>query len=212
MQNHTKLLPYQYHVIYEPGSKTSCDYGSHHPQIHAYSDEITAAWGTEYGKDIYVNRIIDDLLPKAVTIPMIQTELRKDQILLDLKEDIVINKYCRNSLPQYKIVFDELTVVNDIIMRDNKIVIPPSLYADVIGLAHEGHAGCDKTLNLLRETCWFPGMSQMVRNYVEPCRPCHAAIPNTRLQPFKPNLLPDQPWQYVHADSRFQSVPSIIFM
>ena len=71
MQNHTKLLPYQYHVIYEPGSKTSCDYGSHHPKIHAYSDEITAAWGTEYGKDIYVNRIIDDLLPKAVTIPMI---------------------------------------------------------------------------------------------------------------------------------------------
>ena len=138
---------------------------------------------------------------------MIQTEFRKDQILLDLKEDIVINKYCRNSAPQYKRVFDELTVINDIIMRDNKIVISPSLYADVIGLAHEGHPGCHKTLNLLRVTYWFPGMSQMVRNYVETCRPCHAAIPNTRLQPFKPNLLPDQPWQYVHADSRFQSVP-----
>ena len=98
-RHRTKLLPYQYHVIYEPGSKTPCDYGSRHPQIHAYSDEITKAWGVENGKDIYVNRIIDDLLPKAVTIPMIQTELRKDQILLDLKEDIVINKYCRNSLP-----------------------------------------------------------------------------------------------------------------
>ena len=74
----------------------------------------------ENGKDIYVNRIIDDLLPKAVTIPMIQTELRKDQILLDLKEDIVINKYCRNSLPQYKRVFDELTVANDIIIETKK--------------------------------------------------------------------------------------------
>ena len=85
-------------------------------------------------------------------------------------------------------------------MRDNKIVIPPSLYADVIGLAHEGHAGCDKTLNLLRETCWVPGMSQMLRNYIETCRPCNAAMPNTRPQPLKPNLLPDRPWQYVHAD------------
>ena len=130
---------------------------------------------------------------------MIQTELLKDQALLDLKDHIVTNKYCRNCLPQYKRVFDELTVVNDIIMRDNKIVIPPSLYADVIGLAHEGHAGCDKTLNLLRETCWCPGMSQMVRNYVETCRPCNAAIPNTRPQPLKPNLLPDRPWQYVHV-------------
>ena len=83
---------------------------------------------------------MDDLLPKAVTTPMTQTEFLKDQILLDLKEDIVINKYCRNSLPQYKRVFDELTVVNNI-MRDNKIVISPSLYADVTGLAHEGHPG-----------------------------------------------------------------------
>ena len=40
----------------------------------------------------------------------------------------------------------------------------------------------------------------MVRNYVETCRSCHAAIPNTCLQPLKPNLLPDRPWQYVHAD------------
>ena len=139
--HHTKLLPYQYHFIYEPGSKTPCKYGSRHPQIHAYSDEITEAWGVENAKDIYVDRIIDDLLPKAVTIPMTQTEFLKDQILLDLKEDIVINKYCRNSLPQYKRVFDELTVVNNIIMRDNKIVISPSLHADVTGLAHEGHPG-----------------------------------------------------------------------
>ena len=82
----TKLLPYQYHVIYKPGSKTSSNYGSSHPQIHAYSDKITEAWGVENATDIYVNIIIDDLLPKAITIPMIQTELQKDQILLDLKK------------------------------------------------------------------------------------------------------------------------------
>ena len=43
-------------------------------------------------------------------------------------------------------------------------------------------------------------MSQMVKKYVETCRPYHAAIPNTRPQPLKPNLLPEQPWQYVHAN------------
>ena len=48
--------------------------------IHRYMHAVTKkqAWGVENGKDIYVNRIIDDLLPKAVTIPLIQTELRKD--------------------------------------------------------------------------------------------------------------------------------------
>ena len=199
-RHRTKLLPFQYHVIYEPGLKTPCDYGSRHPQMYTYSDELTEAWGVEKGKDIFVNRVIEELMPRAVTTQMIQAEICKDQTMMNLKDDIITNKFCRNSLPQYKRVFDELTVANDIIIRDNKIVIPPSLHADVIGLAHEGHAGCDKTLKLLRETCWFPGMSQMVKKYVETCRPCSAAIPNTRPQPLKPNLLPDRPWQYVHAD------------
>ena len=36
--------------------------------------------------------------------------------------------------------------------------------------------------------------------HVETYRPCNAAIPNACPQPLKPNLLPDRPWQYVHAD------------
>ena len=148
-RHRTKLLPFQYHVTYEPGLKTPCNYGSHHPHIHAYSEQLTEAWGVESGKDIFVNIVIEELMPRAVTTQMIQTELRKDHTVLDLKEDIITNKFCRNSLPQYKRFFDKLTVANDIIIRDNKIVIPPSLHVDVIGLAHEGHAGCDKTLKLL---------------------------------------------------------------
>ena len=58
----------------------------------------------------------------------------------------MINNYCRNSLSQYQRVFDELTIVNNIIIRDNKIVMPPSLYADVIELANEDHSGYEKTL------------------------------------------------------------------
>ena len=27
----TKLLPFQYEVVHEPGKETPCDYGSHHP-------------------------------------------------------------------------------------------------------------------------------------------------------------------------------------
>ena len=44
-------------------------------------------------------------------------------------------------------------------MRGTQIIIPDSLQAEVIGLAHEGHMGATKMLNLLRKTCWFPQTS-----------------------------------------------------
>ena len=60
--------------------------------------------------------------------------------------------------------------------------------------------GHDKTLGLLRETCWFPGMANTVKKFVETCRPCLAAIPATQQEPLKPTMLPDHAWQHVHAD------------
>ena len=85
-------------------------------------------------------------------------------------------------------------------MRGSQAVIPTSLQAEIIGLAHEGHMGADKTLNLLRQSCWFPSMGQLVREYVRTCLPCAEAVSHTPLLPLKPNLLPERPWQNLHVD------------
>ena len=58
----------------------------------------------------------------------------------------------------------------------------------------------NKTVNFLRETCWFPSMHKMVSEYVKSCIPCAAAVPNTRPVPLKPQYLPELPWQKLHAD------------
>ena len=61
----------------------------------------------------------------------------------------------------------------------------------MVQLAHEGHMGADKTLGLLRDHCWFPGMAFMVRQYVETCLPCLAAVPGTSKEPMKATPLSD---------------------
>ena len=43
-------------------------------------------------------------------------------------------------------------------------------------------------------------MSKLVDKYVESCNTCAAAVPNTPPVPLKPNMLPEHPWQYLHAD------------
>ena len=72
-------------------------------------------------------------------------------------------------------------------MRGTQVIIPESLQAEVIGLAHEGHMGATKTL---RQTCWFP----------QTCLPCSTTIPSMHPEPLKPHMLPERRWQQLHAD------------
>ena len=85
-------------------------------------------------------------------------------------------------------------------MRGTQIIIPESLQADVIGLAHERHMGATKMLSLLRQTCWFPQMSKLVNEYIQTCLSCSATIPFTHPEPRKPRMLPKRPWQQLHSD------------
>ena len=43
-------------------------------------------------------------------------------------------------------------------------------------------------------------MRKQVLSYVESCLPCSAAQAHTPPVPLEPNLLPDRPWQRLHAD------------
>ena len=188
-------------MIYEPGSKTPSDYGSRHPPSANFTSAQKREWHVEdENSEIIVNAVLNDNLPTAVPIEMLQAETAKDETLASLKDDILTRGYCTSPVPKFKKLFSEFTVVSNVIMRENRVVIPTSLQAEVIGLSHEPHMGIDKTVNLLRETCWFPNMHGMVTDYVQSCLPCAAAVPYTRPVPLKPQYLPDRPWQKQHAD------------
>ena len=196
----TKLLPFQYTIVYDPGKITPCDYGSCHPPPNTdFTEEERVDWATEDETDIFVNRVIQDQLPQAITLEILRAATAIDLDLQLLKEDIIPNKTCHNHLVSFHKIFHKLSYIKGIIMRGSQAVILTSLQAEIIGLAHKGHMGADKTLNLLRQSCWFPNMGQLVREYVRTCLPCAAAVSHTPLMPLKPNLLPECPWQILHA-------------
>ena len=202
-RHRTKLLPFQYTVVYEPGSQTPCNYGSCHPPQHMdFTETEISEWCIEQGTDIFVNRVIEDNLPKALSIEMLQHHTKKDTKLSLLSRYVQTHKekHCQKDLPAYSGIFNELTLFNGMILRGEQVIIPPSLYSEVTSLAHEGHQGADKTLKLLRETCWFPGMRNHVIQYVKSCIACNAATSHENPVPLEPNLLPQRPWQKLHAD------------
>ena len=183
---------------------TPCDYGSRHPPPNTgFTEEERVDWAIDDETDIFVNWVIQDQLPQAVGLEILRATIRAtDSDLPLLKEDIITNKTCCNHLVSFQKIFHELSFIyrRDHNVRKSGCHFPTSLQAEVIGSAHEGHMGADKTLNLLRQSCWFPNMGQLVREYVRTCLPCAAAVPHTPPVPLKPNLLPEHPWQNLHAN------------
>ena len=103
------------------------------------------------------------------------------------------------TLPQA--ITKNVWTIDGIVLKGNQAVLSVSLRTNAIGLAHEGHYCADKTLHLLRQTCWFPGMRKQAQDFVASCLPCNAVQPSHIPTMFLcNNFPPDRPWQKVHAD------------
>ena len=94
----------------------------------------------------------------------------------------------------------DLSVVNGVVCRGSRVVVPIALQKRVVELSHRAHQGVSKAKHFLRTFCWFPGMDRAVENQVRGCLPCQAVQPAHNNQPIKPSELPTGPWQYVEMD------------
>ena len=68
-------------------------------------------------------------------------------------------------LRKYSNVFNELAVVDGLVLRGERIVVPQTLREAIGKIAHEGHQGIVRTKQLLRAHVWFPCMDTMVEKH-----------------------------------------------
>ena len=66
---------------------------------------------------------------------------------------------------------------------------------------HEmGHLGEIKGLNLLQQNYWWPGCSSLMRKAVRKCHECQNVTKQHNIEPMKPEMLPEGPFQKVAVD------------
>ena len=171
-------------MVYELGEETPCDYGyCHPPECGNFNERQIEEWYIEPGTEVYVNRVLKEILPHAITLDILRRASSKDKTLKLLISYIKTqNKSdCKKHLKPYYSIFDELTEVDGVILCGSQILIPESLQTDIIGLAHEGHHYTKKAFStpqtnmLVSRKCWFPGMRKQVLSYVESCLLCNVA-------------------------------------
>ena len=109
--------------------------------------------------DEYVNFIITNAIPKAITLEEVEKATLEDttlQRVMKLTRDgrwPNMQKSDDSSVRSFFNIRNELTIAPNekVLMRGTRIVMPTILQDRAVNLAHEGHQGITKTKSLLRE-------------------------------------------------------------
>ena len=100
-------------------------------------------------------------------------------------------------------VRDELVCHTDnILLRNNLIVIPSALRSQVIAIAHEGHQGMSRTMNELHKDMVPVRVDEHVEDTIKSCIACQATkYANTSsMEPLKMSDMPKKAWENLSAD------------
>ena len=84
-----------------------------------------------------------------------------------------------------------------------QLLLPATLREKVITNLHDdtGHQGIERTLQLMRERCYWPKMYSDVENWIKNCERCTLAkMPNPRIRPPMGSLLATKPLEILAVD------------
>ena len=74
----------------------------------------------------------------------------------------------------YLSIRDEITEMNGILMKGERVIVPSSLRKEMKAKIHEGHLGIEKRKARARETMFWPGINGEIREMVQQCSACLA--------------------------------------
>jgi hypothetical protein len=135
----------------------------------------------------------------------IQEETRKDD------EIQAVQKVIREGWPEtrrqvepivrpYFDFLEELWVLDEILYKGERIVIPQKMRGRALNMLHESHQGIVKTKQLARDLVYWPGLNKQVEDLISRCSPCQERRPVQQREPLLPTAIPELPWQHVAED------------
>lgn len=195
-----RLQGYNLTVVYKPGRYLKiADTLSRAPL------EDTALSEVDKEIALHCNFISSHLEFPFADIDAVAEHSRKDEIFLKIFE------YVKNGWPDFRgrleedvkpyfKIKDEITVLNDMLLKNNQILIPKTLRRIVLNKIHEGHMGVLRCQNLARQSVYWPNIYNDIEIMVSNCEIC-SKYKNSNTRPeLMPHEIVDIPWYKVGCD------------
>ncbi|XP_038106540.1 uncharacterized protein K02A2.6-like [Culex quinquefasciatus] len=136
----------------------------------------------------------------AVDIHELDQATKSDSVLEAVKQCIRTGNWDPPEAKPFHPFRSEMCVLDDLLVRHDKLVVPDKLRARMLDLAHEGHPGESVMKRRLRDRVWWPGIDRDVTRRVVSCDGCRlVGLPN-RPKPMCRRPLPCKPWVDIAID------------
>ena len=198
-----RLQKYDFTMIYTPGHKmfVADTLSRSLPKGQVASSE------TDQDIEGVVAAVMASLPISDDRLDEIRDVMQSDMILQLLKRTILEGwpgerKNCPVEIVPYWNFRDELVVMNDLIFKGSRVVIPYQLRSLMLKKIHEGHLGREKCKRRARQVLFWPGMNTDIDNLVESCSICLSHRPVQQAEPLLPHAATEctMPWEKVATD------------
>ena len=155
--------------------------------MEVFEDSIIATLRTDCG---IKNMIANTVKEFPMTLADIKRESREDGFIRSIKSKI------HDKDPNVPEVF---SLCDDVLLYNNRVVIPNSLQRKIVRDFHMGHPRKNRTRSLIRCYVYWPNMDRDIADMIESCKGCALAAksPTTTGKPWP---ITDHPCQKIHVD------------
>jgi len=162
--------------------------------------------------DILNEEVDDHLTIAAVIATLPATSPFLDRLVKEQKQDIsttLLRDYIQRGWPTFrrteeaaKPFFEHRASINltgDLLTYQQRLIIPPSLQAEVLKRLHEGHLPLYKCLTRAKPAVWWPSIKKDITELIQQCAVCIEHSSN-RPEPLMPYAIPKHPWDVIGID------------
>ena len=128
---------------------------------------------------------------------LIAEETQKDPVLKSVMSAICHGSECPNP---YRKSIEDLTILDGVLLKGQKIIIPSTMRGEMLHTIHEGHLGIEKCKRRARQSMYWPNMNEEIAEFIGKCETCQIQRYAQQKEPMQPHERPDRPWAKVGCD------------
>ena len=193
-------MRYQFSISHVPGKDLIiADALSRAPVTDSRPEDLEL----EQETTAFVQLVVQSLPATEKRLQEIKAHQQEDEVCKQLMS-FVINGWPHKSqlkgpVKKYYSVSSELSVIDGLLLRGNRIVVPSALQSDMLKRIHEGHQGIVKCRDRAQQSVWWPGLSTQLEDVVLNCTVCLKER-KQRPEPLHSGPFPERPWQKLGTD------------
>ena len=156
--------------------------------------------------ELMIHSVVENVNCSKQMMHKIKAETANDDALKLVKYYIMNGSWpkyvndCGEPAKLYWSMRDELSLYQEIVLYNDRIVIPRSLRTELLHRIHEGHQGREKCKSLARRVIYWKGMSADIDNFVNRCEACLSQRNAPPREPILRRELPNRAWEVVAVD------------